>query len=76
MRQADNTTNLPAAESKDALKTTIAIQKITKTKLDDSRAPGQCYDGFINELVEYWARYKIGSSLCGPGRPMRQQASR
>jgi hypothetical protein len=50
--------------------TTIALQKETKERLDNNRAPGQCYDGFINELVEYWERYRIGSSLCGPGRPV------
>jgi hypothetical protein len=53
--------------------TTIAIQKDTKKKLDVNRAPGQCYDGFINELVGYWERYKIGSSLCGPGKPLYQR---
>jgi hypothetical protein len=53
-----------------ASRTTIAIQKQTKQRLDDNRAQGQCYDGFINELVEYWERYRIGSSLCGPGRPL------
>jgi hypothetical protein len=52
--------------------TTIAIQKTTKERLDNNRVPGQCYDGFITELVEYWERYRIGSSLCGPGRPIRQ----
>ncbi len=50
--------------------TTIALQKNTKKRMDDIRAPGQCYDGFINELVEYWERYRIGSSLCGPGKPI------
>jgi hypothetical protein len=45
--------------------TTIALQKDTKEKIDKIRAPGQCYDGIINELVEYWERYRIGSSLCG-----------
>ncbi len=54
------------------LRTTIALQKITKTRLDGSKAPDQCYDDFIMELVEYWERYKIGSSLCGPGRPIWQ----
>jgi hypothetical protein len=52
--------------------TTIALQKDTKEKLDNIKAPGQCYDGFISELVEYWGRYRIGSSLCGPGRPIHQ----
>jgi hypothetical protein len=52
--------------------TTIAVQKQTKKRLDNSRAPGQCYDGFISELVDYWERYRISSSLCGPGRPIRR----
>jgi hypothetical protein len=73
MIQAINTENTSDTESIETLKTTIAIQKITKTRLNDSKAPGQCYDVFINELIEYWARYKISSSLCGPGRPLRQQ---
>jgi hypothetical protein len=58
------------------LHTTIALQKVTKVRLDGSKAPGQCYDGFINELVEYWERYRIGISLCGPGRPIRLDAER
>jgi hypothetical protein len=57
-------------------RTTIALQKDTKEKLDNSRAPGQCYDGFIRELVDYWERYRIGSSLCGPGRPVNQVMGR
>jgi hypothetical protein len=56
--------------------TTIAIQKGTKEKLNNNRAPGQCYDGFITELVDYWERYRIGSSLCGPGRPIRHEVER
>ncbi len=56
--------------------TTIALQRYTKDKLDNSKAPGQCYDGFISELVDYWERYRIGSSLCGPGRPVRQIGER
>ncbi len=47
--------------------TTIALQKSTKERLDKIRAPGQCYDGIIKELVEYWERYRIGSSLCRRG---------
>ncbi len=54
----------------DFVHTTIAIQKETKERLDNNRAPGQCYDGFIVDLVDYWERYKIGSSLCGPGKPV------
>jgi hypothetical protein len=60
----------------DTIHTTIAIQKDTKERLNDIRAPGQCYDGCINELVEYWERYRIGSSLCGPGIPVHQGTKR
>jgi hypothetical protein len=56
--------------------TTIALQKDTKNKLDRNRAPGQCYDGFISELVDYWERYRIGSSLCWPGRPIHHEMER
>ncbi len=52
--------------------TTIALQKVTKERLDNSRAPGQCYDGFISELVDYWERYRITSSLCEPGKPVQR----
>lgn len=38
--------------------TTIAIRKSTKEKLDKNRAPGQCYNGFICQLVDMWE--KIG----------------
>jgi hypothetical protein len=58
----------------DTAHTSIAIQKETKERLNNSRAPGQSYEGFISELVEYWERYRIGSSLCGPGRPIRRNA--
>ena len=34
--------------------TTIAIWKSTKEKLDKNRAPGQCYNGFICQLLELW----------------------
>ncbi len=35
-------------------KTTVALRKSTKSKLDIYRAPGQCYDGFIRQLIEVW----------------------
>ncbi len=36
--------------------TTIAVWKSTKDKLDKNRAPGQCYNGFICQLVDLWER--------------------
>ena len=34
--------------------TTIGLHRITKARLDKHRAPGQCYDGFICQLVDLW----------------------
>ena len=36
--------------------TTIAIWKDTKDKLDRNRAPGQCYSGFICQLIDLWEK--------------------
>ena len=35
-------------------RTTVGVKASTKAKLDQNRAPGQCYDGFINQLVDLW----------------------
>jgi hypothetical protein len=32
------------------------------------RLPGKCYDDFINEIIEFWGRYRAYSSLCSPGK--------
>jgi len=46
-----------ANESKSSTKrTTIGLKASTKGKLDKNRAPGQCYDGFINQLVDLWEK--------------------
>ena len=39
-------------------RTTIGLKIATKEKLDKNRAPGQCYDGFICQLVDLWERIK------------------
>ena len=36
--------------------TTIAIHKSIKNKLDKNRAPGQCYNGFICQLIDLWEK--------------------
>ena len=36
--------------------TTIRLRKNTKKGLDRNRAPGQCYDGFVSQLIELWER--------------------
>ena len=40
-------------------RTTIGIKKSTKDKLDRNRAPGQCYDGFLCQLVDLWEKSRI-----------------
>ena len=37
-------------------RTTIGLKMTTKDRLDKNRAPGQCYDGFIGQLVDLWER--------------------
>ncbi len=35
-------------------RTTIGVRTRTKELLNNNRAPGQCYDGFICQLVDLW----------------------
>jgi hypothetical protein len=53
--------------------TTIALKRSTRKRLDNSRVQGQSLDGFINQLIEFWERYKIGNSLCSLGIPVYQK---
>ena len=39
---------------KENIRSTIGLRRSTKAKLDKSRAPGQCYDGFLCQLVDMW----------------------
>jgi hypothetical protein len=41
-------------------RTTIGIKRITKVKLDQNRAPGQCYDGFLCQLISLWEEAHAG----------------
>ena len=40
--------------SRSTPRTTIGLKSATKDKLDRNRAPGQCYDGFLCQMVELW----------------------
>ena len=40
------------------LRATIGLKGTTKARLDKNRAPGQCYDGFICQLVDLWEKAK------------------
>ncbi len=35
-------------------RSTIGLKVSTKRRMDECRAPGQCYDGFIQQLVDLW----------------------
>ena len=42
-------------------RSTIGLKMSTKKKLDQSRAPGQCYDGFLCQLVDMWDEFHAGN---------------
>ena len=44
------------AMNKERPHTTIGLRKTTKDRLDRARAPGQCYDGFLCQLVDMWEK--------------------
>jgi len=46
-------------------RSTIGLRRSTKAKLDRIRAPGQCYDGFLCQLVDMWERTNSnGENYC------------
>ncbi len=40
-------------------RSTIGIMKTTKDKLDINRAPDQCYDSFISQLIDLWEKINV-----------------
>jgi hypothetical protein len=46
-------------------RSTIGLRLSTKEKLDKSRAPGQCYDGFLCQLVDMWEEVKGNGNRYG-----------
>ena len=45
----------------DTQRSTIGLRVSTKEKLDRERAPGQCYDGFLCQLVDMWDEFHAGN---------------
>ena len=39
-------------------RSTIGLRVSTKERIDRCRAPGQCYDGFIQQMVDHWEKSK------------------
>jgi hypothetical protein len=37
-------------------RTTVSVTEATKNRMDKWRAPGQCYDGFLIQLVSLWEK--------------------
>jgi hypothetical protein len=37
-------------------RTTVSVRMETKAKMDKWRASGQCYDGFLCQLVKLWEK--------------------
>lgn len=63
MKHPNRLSGMPAIGEKQAklpktkecpIRTTIGVKQSTKTKLDLNKAPGQCYDGFLCQLVGLW----------------------
>jgi hypothetical protein len=46
-------------------RTTIGLKKATKDRLDRNRAPGQCYDGFLGQMVDLWEKAAENSGSRG-----------
>jgi hypothetical protein len=44
-------------------RTTVGVKQSTKDMLDRNRAPGQCYDGFICQLVDLWEQSGDGKKV-------------
>ena len=42
-------------------RSTIGLKVSTKERMDRCRAPGQCYDGFIQQMVDHWEKSKGNS---------------
>jgi len=53
-------------------RTTIGLRETTKTKLDSNRAPGQCYDGFLCQLVDLWEKNHPGEKLAATSSSSRK----
>ena len=53
-------------------RTTIGLRETTKTKLDSNRAPGQCYDGFLCQLVDLWEKSHNVEKLATAGSSPRK----
>ena len=41
------------------VRTTIALKNTTKMRLDRNRAPGQCYEGFLCQLMDHWENTRL-----------------
>jgi hypothetical protein len=42
-------------------RTTVGVKQDTKDRLDKNRAPGQCYDGFLCQMVDLWEETNAAS---------------
>ena len=61
-----------SARKTNEARTTVGVRQSTKDKLDKNRAPGQCYDGFICQLVDLWESVSApGSTRPGPSKRAR-----
>ncbi len=57
------------------LRTTIGLKRATKDRLYNNRAPGQCYDGFISQLVDLWEQVESERKDYRAGPVRRKQGT-
>jgi hypothetical protein len=46
-------------------RTTVSLNRSTKARLDRWRANGQCYDGFLCQLISLWEQSNKGNGRYG-----------
>jgi hypothetical protein len=45
------------------LRTTVSVSRNTKSRLDKCKAYGQCYDGFLTQIIELWEKTHNGYEI-------------
>ena len=53
--------NIMKESGRKSSRSTIGLRVSTKRRMDEYRAPGQCYDGFIQQMVDHWEKSKTNN---------------
>jgi hypothetical protein len=58
-----------------SLRTTVSVRMDTKARMDKWRAPGQCYDGFLCQIVELWEKMHCGNRIQKPASDVNKSTA-